>query len=192
MEKVLIGETGASTRTAELDARGPYLVVIDPHHHHIHDGVNFDATFDVTGTSLIVAFKVEDQSKIPHFIFKWKTENDATFTFYKGATWDTSSGTTRVPLNCDHSSSNTSILQSDVTGSFVSNGIILNPTNLSVVSATTLFAESAWASAANPSAEGSGTREERLLLPGETYAIEIAATSGGIWLHLDWYEEENH
>lgn len=171
-----------------IDAATSTLQTIDYVHHERHAGSNYIKTVDDTGTSLILAFKVEDQSKEPHMVMSWKTEETATITWYEGATWTGGTGTTIVPVNSDCNSANTSILQSDSTGSFVSNGIVKDPTGLNTGSATVLYEESVWATNQTPASAGEGIRDEHILEPGETYVVELTSGNGGQWIKLDWYE----
>jgi len=167
-------------------------VNIDHPHAKIHEGRNYTSfADDPTATSVIMAFRVESQGLSPHMTVDWKTEESGTVKWYKGATWTQGSGTNFIPINSNHFSANTSILQGNSSGAFLSNEIVINPAGLSIAGAILLFQESVWATNQSPAAAGSSNRKEQVLLPGETYVIEITGSPlGGIWGLLDWYEQK--
>lgn len=167
-------------------------ISIDHAHAEIHEGRNYTAFSDQEPvTSVILAFRVEDQTRIPHMTVDWKTEESGTVMWYKGATWTPGTGVSFVPINSNHNSINTSILQGDSSGAFLSNEIVLDPLGLSIAGATIIYGESVWSTNQSPAAAGAGSRKEQNLLPGETYVVEITSSpAGGIWGFLDWYEHD--
>ena len=164
-------------------------ISIDHPHSEIHEGRNFTAWSNQEPvTSIIIAFKVGDQPRIPHMTLLWRTEETGTATWYRGATWTTGTGTAFAPINSNHNSSNTSILEGDSSGAFVDDEVVIDPTGLSVGSATIVYEESTWATNQSPASPGEGQRREQDLLPGETYAVEVTCGNGGARIFLDWYE----
>jgi hypothetical protein len=152
---------------------------------------NYTLNVDTNGTSLILAFKVEDQKKRPHFKFQWKTEKTGGITFYEAPIWTPGTGSILTPVNDLRNACIPSILQGDASGAFVSDQLVLNPTGFSAAGSNvvTLFEESVWSGDATPAATGTGGRSKLILDVGQTYAIQIAASNGGMWLHLDWFEQ---
>lgn len=198
--------TGASTEAKQdsqiaaqldqdqVDALTDAVNVVDYSHHERHSGSNFTLEASSTGTSLIIAFRVEpSQTKQPHLTLQWKSEESGVVTFYKGATWTAGTGTDQTPNNSNDTlhGTNTSILQGDASGAFVSDSVTIDPTGLNIGSARILYEEPVWSTNQAPAPPGSGQRNERILEVGETYALRILAANGGLWLHLDEYEHTN-
>ncbi len=164
-------------------------IIIDHAHHEIHEGRTFTVFSDQDPVaSSIIAFRVEDQARIPHMTVSWKTEESGTLTLYRGATWTTGTGTLFTPINSNQNSLNESILQGDSTGAFLSNEVVIDPAGLATGAATLDYQESVWSTNQSPAGGGSGIRNEYNLIPGETYAAQIVCGLGGTWLFFDWYE----
>ena len=180
--------SGSMIKPLRIDAVTHAMTVVEYSHHEKHDGRNYTKTYVKNGTSLIIAFKVEDQARQPHIVLKWNAEETAIINWWKGATWTPGTGTTLIPKNSNDNSGNTSILQSDSSGSFISNGVVLDPTGFSSAAATSIYTEAIWGTNQSPPSSGEGTREEHIAAPAETYGIEITASNGGMWIYLDWYE----
>lgn len=187
----LINILGDQLGQAQVDSSGLVKVILKEHDKR-HIGENFHATVDTTGTSASISFRVASGTIAPHMSFLWKTENDATLEVWKGSTWTTGTGTDLTPNNSNDNLHGvvTSNIQGDAGGSFVSDRVTQDVTGLNTGSARLLFKESVWGTNQAPASGTQGGRDEQILEPGTTYTYIVTAVSGGIWLHLDWYEQE--
>jgi len=182
--------------TDQVDPLTDAVVTIGYPHKETHAGDGFTAhSIAQTGTSLIIAFRVApSQAKEAHMTLHWKSEETAVVRWWRGATWTTGTGTASIPVNSHDSFQGvkTSILQGDASGAFVSDNVVIGPTGLSTAGATEIFAEPTWGTNQSPAGTSSGSRDERVQEPGETYVIEVTSeSSGGAWIYLTWYEHTN-
>jgi len=162
------------------------LLTIDYAHHERHSGRNYEACkIKATDTSLILAFKVGDQTREAHLTLRWRTEETASLIVYEGRTWTGGTGSAVVPINSNRNSANESILEGDSTGAFVANRLVLDPTGQGA--GTSIHEDAVWGTNQAP-AGSSEKRNEIILKPDTQYSVEITAANGGIYLCLDWYE----
>jgi len=176
------------TRRARLDLITHTLQVIDYEHHEIHSGSFFRVQHNNASIDeLIIAFKVGDQSKNPHFVFEWVSESFGSLQLLEGSTWTAGTGTDRPPKNSRRDSTKESVLQGNATGVFLDNNVVVDPTGLTggtVISDKRVYSD-------NKQGGGSGERRNEIILAtNQTYALVWTSGDGnkGIQIRCSWYE----
>jgi len=175
-----------------IDSMTEALLFLDYEHHERHDGRAFrvQAFNDAIGAgdTLVVGFRVSDQTREPHFLFEWETEGKATIELLEGATIDAGVGTDVLIKNSYRKSTNTSVLQGYATSSWVSNYVTKDVTYSggSVVSKKKAYSSS-------KAGGNSGSRRGEIILKEDdteyvVILINDEATAKGGQLRLEWYE----
>jgi len=174
-------------RYLRADTNTHTLQVIDYAHHEIHGGSMFRVQGNATAAALIIAFKVPDQAKEPHFTFEWSSESSGYIQLLEGYTWTAGTGVDRAPKNSNRNSSNTSVLQGNATGAWVSDYVTIDPTGGSggtVISDKRFYTD-------DKQGSNSGSRKNEIVLAtNQTYALIFTSTDGskGIQIRCEWYE----
>jgi len=191
IRQVTIQDPTDSTRLAELDNLGKWMVSIDESHHEIHEGDSFTAnsadTSMALSDTLILAFKTPDTTKWVHLIASYTSKAAGHVDIFEGPTWDASSGSQLPVYNSERNSSNTTAVLEDTTGVFTdTNNIVLNPTTFAGGTAIRTL----YVFAAKSSGGGERNTEEIILKQGTTYGICFTADAGSnaADVHLTWYE----
>jgi len=200
-------DSSGNSAKVRIDSSTSSLQTVDYAHHEIHSGSMyrvqaFDDAIASSGT-LVIAFKVKDGGKFPHFIFEWETEGKATITLYEGVGTDASTGTDVVVKNSRRDAANSSIIQGYATGSWVDGYITKNPTfdtggtgpnAVPTDSGTIISLKKAYSS--SKAGGSSGSRRSEIVLNDNTeYAIVLInneATAQGGQLRLEWYEHTDN
>lgn len=177
------GEYAAS----KLDKVSGALLGIDHAHHEIHAGTMFRVQANATAATLIIAFKVPDQLKLPHFAFEWVTESSGGLQLIEGPTWASGSGADLTVKNSRRDSANESILEADASGAWLANRVVIDPTTFAggtVISDKRVYTD-------NKYGGGMGTRKNEIILAANTlYALKWTSGDGakGVQIRCEWYE----
>ncbi len=171
----IIADPNNPGRSAELDNLFPYQVQIAEQHHKIHEGQSFEVHceggFD-THETITAAFRVPAGDISPHLVLDWRVSDVAMLELLRNPTWTTGTGTAIPIQNNDIASSNTSILEEDLTATpaWTSNAILKDPDGLT--GGTCIETQYAFTAKQAGGTSASG-RQEWILVPGETYAVRI-------------------
>jgi len=183
---IINGIAGDNVVDLGVDRSTNTLQTIDYSHHEIHSGSTFrvQANADPV-SSLVIAFKVGNQTKLPHIIWEVSHESSGYIQLLEGPTWTTNTGTDRAPKNSRRDSTNTSILEGDATGAFLADNIVIDPTGLA---GGTVISDKRWYGTRE--SETTARRAELILKSNETYAFVWTSTDGakGVQIRLEWYE----
>lgn len=161
--------------------------VISVAHAEAHEGHSFVATVVADGTSLVMAFKTNNSTKVSHSFITFISESKAHIELIEGLSWDSGSGAQSAIYNRNRNSSESSTLLEDTTGSFsVSGNVIKGPTNLA--GGTVVWTEYTWVD--KKQGEKAREDEEFILKTNTTYAIRLTSDDGvkGLQIIMRWYE----
>ena len=178
-------------RALRADLTTHTLQTIAYAHHEIHSGSMFrvQAYNDAIGddATLAIVFRVANQTKHPHFLFQWETEDVGNISLLEDVTVTVGSGTDVSVKNSRRDSNRISIMKGCASGSWVS-GYITKDATISggnIVSHIRVYSN-------NRAGGGEGGRDYEIILNVNTdYALVFTNTAGsakGAQLRCEWYE----
>ena len=184
-----------------FDAMSKAPITISFPHHKVHEGDSFTTSFtDETladAETIIIVFKTPYGIKKVHMFMFFSTLVGGSIELWEGVTWTTNTGTETPIINRRRVETlNASGMLEDKTATpaFTATGnVLVNPSDLSTVSATSLDKQYAWGEKGKIGAGYLRDENEFVLKSDTKYAIVFTAigASNKAQVSMNWYESED-